>query len=95
MGGLQMKKHEKTQIRIEDGKLYMCMAFLMCFFFALIFTFFGGRILAEDGMEASANPVEEVYDKNQNPIDLEQILAENTDGNVQEQIGRASCRDRV
>lgn len=86
MGGLQMKKHEKTQIRIEDGKLYMCMAFLTCFFLVLIFTFFGGRILAKDGIETSVSPVEEVYYQNQNPIDLEQILAENTDGNVQEQM---------
>lgn len=83
-GGLRMKKHDKT-LNIYPKRLYIGMTFCLCFFFMLVTLFFTGNIFAM----ADENPVEfgeVVYYKNQNPIDLQEIIAQNVSGNCKEEM---------
>ena len=81
-----MKKHEKIRKSTCYQNLYLFMVFFACFFFMLIFTFFNGKIFAQDEQEVSSDSVEEIYYRNQNPIDLEKILAQNSEADIQEEM---------
>ncbi len=81
-----MKKHEKTRKSTYHQNLYLFMVFFACFFFMLILTFFNGKIFAQDGQEVFCDNVDEIYYRNENPIDLEDILAQNSKADIQEEM---------
>ena len=86
-----MKKHEKTGKSTYHRNLYLFMVFFACFFFVLIFAFFNGKIFAQDEQEVSSDAQQEIYYRNQNPIDLEEILAQNSEADIQEEM----CTEEV
>lgn len=81
-----MKKHKKT-INI-DNKIYICTLFLMCLFFVLVWNFFNGKPKLFIKTEQTVASVKENhrYLKNNNPIDVEQILNENLNSDIQKEI---------
>ncbi len=71
-----MKKHNRT-LNSYPKKMYVCITFLLCLFFMLVTIFFTGNIFATDQQDFQ-NKEEKVFYKNQNPIDLETILKQNS-----------------
>lgn len=78
-----MKKHNKT-LNTYHKKLYVCMTLLLCLFFMFIAMFFASNIFAVD--EEPTEIKEKVIFKNNNPIDLNKIIKENTSGNMKEEM---------
>lgn len=86
-----MKKHEKTRKSTYNQKLYVWIAFLTCFFLVLIIVFFSGKIFAKDELEKSSDLEQEEYYENSYPIDIKEILQENSSDNVKEEM----CAEQI
>ncbi len=78
-----MKKHPKVS-NTSQRNLYVVMTLLLCLFFMSFMLFFASQNFAID----TANPTEgsqKTIHKNQNPLDLEKIIKENTTKDIQEE----------
>ena len=78
-----MKKHLKVS-NTSQRNLYVVMTLLLCLFFMSFMLFFASQNFAID----TANPTEgsqKTIHKNQNPLDLEKIIKENTTKDIQEE----------
>ncbi len=78
-----MKKCEKKSTYYQ--KLYSGVIWMLCLFFMLIAVFFTGNIFATDDKDFSKNETEIFYE-NQNPINLYEIMEQNTKNNQKEEM---------
>lgn len=78
-----MKKCKKENTYHQT--LYIGATLMLCLFFMLIAVFFTGNIFATDDKDFSKNETEIFYE-NQNPIDLYEIMAQNTKNNQKEEM---------
>lgn len=79
-----MKKHNKT-LNTYNKNLYVIITLLLCLFFMLVAMFFSGKIFAVD-TEMTEEDEKKIIYENENPIDLNKIIEENSNENIKEQM---------
>ncbi len=80
-----MKKHSNVQ-NTYSQKMYVLMTLLLCLFFILITLFLSSQIFAVDDNKKNNQISEKIFYKNKNPINLDEIIENNTGSVIKEQL---------